>query len=517
MISVDGLSVSFGGRYLYEDVSFLINNKDRIGLAGKNGSGKSTLLKILAGVKKSFEGNVSIPKGCTIDYLPQDMVFNLGKTVFDETSTAFDNIKKLEKRIDEITHLLETRTDYESNEYLDLVTELNEENDRFAVIGGNSMKGDIEQTLIGLGFSPNDFTRMTDEFSGGWRMRIELAKILLQKPNVILLDEPTNHLDIESIQWLEGFLKNYYGTIVMVSHDKIFLDSITTRTIEISSGKIYDYKANYSKYIQLRQERREQLTAAAKNQQKFIEKTEQLIGKFRAKASKASFAQSLIKKLDKLEIIEVDEEDTKSIRFHFPQATRSGKVVVESVNLKKSYDPKTIFSNVDFIIERQEKIAFVGRNGEGKSTMVRLIAGKEKFEGTLNIGFNVDIGYYAQNQTESLDLKKTVLATIEERAVTSINVNIRQILGSFLFRGDDVDKKVSVLSGGEKARLAMCMLLLHPYNFLVLDEPTNHLDMRSKEVLKKALMEYNGTLIIVSHDRDFLQGMTNKVFEFSGG
>lgn len=517
MISVSGLSVSFGGTNLYEDISFLINNKDRIGLAGKNGSGKSTLLKILAGIKKSYDGKVSIPKGCTIGYLPQDMVHNLGKTVFDETATAFDEIKKLEQRIDEITHLLETRTDYESDDYMNLITELHEENERYAVIGGNSMTADIEQTLTGLGFMRNDFERMTDEFSGGWRMRIELAKILLQKPNLLLLDEPTNHLDIESIQWLESFLKNYYGAIVMVSHDRAFLDALTSRTIEISKGKIYDYKANYSKYIQLRKERREQLSAAAKNQQKFIEKTEHLIGRFRAKASKASFAQSLIKKLDKLEIIKIDDEDTKSIKFHFPPATRSGIVVVEAAGLKKSYGAKTIFSNVDYIIERQEKIAFVGRNGEGKSTMVRLIAGQEKFEGTLNIGINVELGYYAQNQTESLNLSKTVLKTIEDEATVGTTVNLRSFLGSFLFRGDDVEKKVSVLSGGEKARLAMCNLLLHPFNFLVLDEPTNHLDMRSKEVLKNALMEYKGTLIIVSHDRDFLQGLTNKVFEFSGG
>ena len=517
MISVNGLSVGFGGTNLYENVSFLISNKDRIGLAGKNGSGKSTLLKILAGIKKSYEGKVSIPKGCTIGYLPQDMVHNLGKTVFDETATAFDEIKKLERRIDEITHLLETRTDYESDEYMDLITELNEVNDRYVVMGASSMEGDIEQTLIGLGFEQKDFTRMTDEFSGGWRMRIELAKILLQKPNVLLLDEPTNHLDIESIQWLESLLKNYYGAIVMVSHDKVFLDATTIRTIEISSGKIYDYKANYSKYVQLRKERREQQAAAAKNQQKFIEKTEQLINKFRAKASKASFAQSLIKKLDKLEIIEIDDEDTKSVKFNFPTATRSGIVVVEAAGLKKSYDKNTIFSDVDYIIERQEKIAFVGRNGEGKSTMVRLIAGQEEFEGKLNIGINVNIGYYAQNQTESLDVNKTVLNTVEEEATEGSAIHLRTFLGSFLFRGDDVEKKVSVLSGGEKARLAMCKLLLQPYNFFVLDEPTNHLDMRSKEVLKKALMEYNGTLIIVSHDRDFLQGLTNKVFEFSGG
>ena len=517
MISVNGVTVSFGGFSLYEDISFLVNPRDRIGLAGKNGAGKSTLLKILAGDQAPTSGDVSKPTGCTLGYLPQDMVHNLGKTVFDETATAFKELKALEKRLEEINHALATRTDYESDAYMNLITELNEVNERYDIIGGGSVEAEIEKTLLGLGFERKDFTRMTDEFSGGWRMRIELAKILLQRPNVLLLDEPTNHLDIESIQWLEEFLKNYYGAVIMVSHDKAFLDNITTRTIEISMGKIYDYKANYSKYLMLRRERREQQEAAAKNQQKYIDKTQQLIDTYRAKASKASFAQSLIKKLDKLEIIEVDDEDTSSIRFYFPPAPRAGKVVVEAADLTKKYGDKTIFSNVDYMIEREEKIAFVGRNGEGKSTMLKLINGFEKYDGTLTIGHNVKIGYYAQNQAETLDGEKTVFQTIDDIAAGEIRKNVRTLLGSFLFSGEDVDKKVKVLSGGEKARLAMCKLLLEPYNLLILDEPTNHLDMRSKDVLKNALLKYDGTMLIVSHDRDFLQGLTNRVFEFRGG
>ncbi|MEO6882658.1 MAG: ABC-F family ATP-binding cassette domain-containing protein [Bacteroidia bacterium] len=517
MISVSNLSVSFGGRNLYEDISFLINRRDRIGLAGKNGAGKSTLLKILAGGQKPSTGDVSMPSGCSIGYLPQDMTHSLGKTVFDEAATAFDEVKRLEKRLEEINEELGIRTDYESDAYMNLITELNDVNEHLNVLGAYAKDAEIEVTLMGLGFERKDFTRLTDEFSGGWRMRIELAKILLKKPDVILLDEPTNHLDIESIQWLEDFLRNYYAAVVMVSHDKFFLDNITTRTIEISAGKIFDYKTNYSKYLVLRKERKEQQESAAKNQQKYIEKTEQLIDKYRAKANKASFAQSLIKKLDKLEIVEVDENDNASIRFYFPPAARAGKVVVEASHLKKAYGEKIIFSDIDYMIERQEKIAFVGRNGEGKSTMMKLIAGIEKYDGSLTTGHNVEIGYYAQNQAEELDPSKSVFETIDDIAVGEVRKNVRSLLGSFLFGGDDVDKKVKVLSGGEKARLAMCKLLLHPYNLLLLDEPTNHLDMRSKDVLKNALLKYDGTMIVVSHDRDFLQGLTSKVFEFKNG
>jgi ATP-binding cassette subfamily F protein 3 len=517
MISVSNVSVSFSGSYLYEEISFLINQKDRIGLAGKNGAGKSTLLKILSGEMRADSGEVSRPADCTLGYLPQDMVHNLGKTVFDETATAFAEIKQLERKLADIGIQLETRTDYESDGYMKLINDLNDANERMNLLGAYSMDSEIEQTLFGLGFERKDLNRMTDEFSGGWRMRIELAKLLLQKPNVLLLDEPTNHLDIESIQWLEDMLKNYYGAVVMVSHDKAFLDNITTRTLEISLGQLFDYKANYSRYIMLRQERREQQAAAHKNQQKFIEKTEALIDKYRAKASKASFAQSLIKKLDKIDVIEVDGEDNASIRFNFPPAPRAGKVVVEAERLKKAYDGKVIFSNVDYMIEREDRIAFVGKNGEGKSTMSKLIVGDEPFEGLLKIGHNVNIGYYAQNQAETLDGEATVFQTIDEVAVGDARKNVRSLLGSFLFSGDDVDKKVKVLSGGEKGRLAMCKLLLQPYSLLVLDEPTNHLDMKSKEVLKNALMKYDGTLIVVSHDRDFLQGLTTKVFEFRGG
>lgn len=517
MISVNRLSVQFGGSYLFDDISFLVNSRDRIGLTGKNGAGKSTMLKILAKQQQPSEGEVAIQSDCTLGYLPQEMHLRLGKTVFDETETAFVEAKEIEKKIEYYNEQLSTRTDYESDSYSDLIVKLNDANERYNLIGGYTMQADIEQVLFGLGFERKDLTRLTDEFSGGWRMRIELAKILLQKPSVMLLDEPTNHLDIESIQWLEDFLKNYYGAVVLVSHDKAFLDNITTRTIEISLGKIYDYKANYSKYVQLRKERREQQQAAFANQEKYIEHTEMLINKFRAKASKASMAQSLIKKLDKIERIEVDEEDNATLRFRFPPAPRSGKVVVEADNVAKCYGDKTIFSKVDFMIEREERIAFVGKNGEGKSTLSKLIAGVESHEGKLQIGYNVNIGYFAQNQAEILDGEKTVFQTIDDVAEGDIRKNVRSLLGSFLFGGDAIDKKVKVLSGGEKNRLALCKLLLQPYNLLIMDEPTNHLDMRSKDMLKTALLNYDGTLIVVSHDRDFLQGLTGKVFEFRNG
>lgn len=514
MISVNQLSVQFGGNFLFDEVSFLVNSRDRIGLVGKNGAGKSTLLKILSGTQASESGSIAKQNDCTLGYLPQEMVYQSGQTVFDEAATAFVEIKNLEHKIEEINKELEKRQDHESKEYLDLIHEQHDCNERYQMLDGYSIHSNIELVLFGLGFERTDLTRLTDEFSGGWRMRIELAKILLQKPSVLLLDEPTNHLDIESIQWLEDFLKNYAGALVLVSHDRAFLDNITNRTIEISLGKIYDYKTNYSRYVELRTERRALQQAEAKNQEKYIEHTEELINKFRAKKNKAAFAQSLIKKLDKLERVEVDDEETSSIRFRFPEAPRSGKVTVEAEQVQKKYGDKVIFSGIDFMIERQEKIAFVGRNGEGKSTLSKLIVGKESYDGKLTIGHNVDIGYYAQNQAEMLDGEKTVFQTIDEAAVGDIRKNVRGLLGSFLFGGDTIEKKVKVLSGGEKSRLAMCKLLLHPYNLLVLDEPTNHLDMRSKDVLKSALIKYDGTLIIVSHDRDFLQGLTNKVFEF---
>jgi len=517
MVSVNEISVHFGGRTLFEEISFLINKQDRIGLAGRNGAGKSTMLKIIAGEQTPDGGEVTKPNNCTIGYLPQDMTHQPGKTVFDETASAFTEVQALEKKIAHVNEQIATRTDYESEEYMQLIHDLHDYNERMNHLGGYSLHADIESTLLGLGFERTDFNRMTEEFSGGWRMRVELAKLLLRKPDLLLLDEPTNHLDIESIRWLEDFLKNYFGAVLMVSHDKAFLDNITTRTVEITMGRIYDYKANYSKYLLLRKERKESQIAAAKNQQKYIDKTKVLINKFRAKKDKAAFAQSLIKKLDKLEIVEVDEEDTANIKFKFPPAPRSGRMVVTAEDTKKQYGDKVIFSQVNFRIDRGDRVAFVGRNGEGKSTMSRIIVGEEKCDGSLKVGESVDIGYYAQNQAEILNGEKTVLETIDESATGESRKNVRAILGSFLFSGDDVQKKVKVLSGGEKGRLAMCKLLLQPHSLLVLDEPTNHLDMRSKDVLKTALLQYDGTLILVSHDRDFLQGLTNRVLEFRNG
>jgi ATP-binding cassette subfamily F protein 3 len=517
MISINSVTVTFGGEALYEDISFLINTRDRIGLAGKNGAGKSTMLKLIAGLQRPDGGEVARPNECTVGYLAQDLVATRGKTVFDETATAFAELRSLEKKIEHLGEQLTIRTDYESDDYMNLIQQLNDANDRLHVLDGGAVDQQIERTLMGLGFERKDFTRLTDEFSGGWRMRIELAKILLQKPNVLLLDEPTNHLDIESIQWLEAFLKDYYGAVVLVSHDKAFLDNITTRTLEISMGKIHDYKANYSRYLVLRKERREAQANAAKNQQKIIDKTEQLIDKYRAKANKASFAQSLIKKLDRMEIIEVDDEDNSSIRFRFPPAPRSGKVVVEAKELHKSYGDKVIFKDVDYHIEREDRVAFVGRNGEGKSTMIRLIMGEAATSGTVGIGHSVEVGYFAQDDADNMDPDRTVFQTIDDIAIGDVRKQVRSILGSFLFSGDSIDKKVKVLSGGERTRLALCKLLLQPRNLLILDEPTNHLDMRSKDVLKQALLNYDGTLIVVSHDRDFLQGLTSKVFEFRGG
>lgn len=517
MVSINEITVNFGGRTLFEEISFLINKQDRIGLAGRNGAGKSTMLKIIAGEQGCDSGEVTKPNSCTIGYLPQDMTHQPGKTIFDETASAFTEVQMLEKKIAHVNEQIATRTDYESEEYMQLIHDLHDYSERMNHLGGYSLHADIESTLLGLGFERTDFNRMTEEFSGGWRMRVELAKLLLRKPDLLLLDEPTNHLDIESIQWLEDFLKNYFGAVLMVSHDKAFLDNITTRTIEITMGRIYDYKANYSKYLLLRKERKESQIAAAKNQQKYIDKTKVLINKFRAKKDKAAFAQSLIKKLDKLEVVEVDEEDTTNMKFKFPPAPRSSRMVVTAEDTKKQYGDKVIFSHVNFRIDRGDRVAFVGRNGEGKSTMSKIIVGEEKCDGSLKVGESVDIGYYAQNQAEILNGEKTVLETIDESATGESRKNVRAILGSFLFSGDDVQKKVKVLSGGEKGRLAMCKLLLQPHSLLVLDEPTNHLDMRSKDVLKTALQQYDGTLILVSHDRDFLQGLTNRVFEFRSG
>ena len=517
MISVNSVTVSFGGYDLFDNVSFLINPKDRIGLAGKNGAGKSTMLKLLSGLQQPTKGDISKPNGYQIGYLPQDMIHQHGRTVYEEAATAFEEIQRLESRLDTINHELTVRTDYESDAYMNLITELTDINTRLDLLGAGNREEEIEKVLKGLGFERTDFTRQTSEFSGGWRMRIELGKLLLRKPDILLLDEPTNHLDIESIQWLEEVLETYAGAVILISHDKQFLDTVTSRTIEISNQKIYDYKTNYSRYLVLRQERKEQQEAAAKNQQKVIDQTEALINKYRAKASKAAFAQSLIKKLDRMEIVEVDESDTATMRFRFPPPALCGKIVLTVDHAGKAYGTKRVFKDASFILAKGDKIALVGRNGEGKSTIIKMIAGQTDYEGTIQIGHNVKMGYFAQDQAEKLDPNKTVFETIDELAVGDIRKNVRNLLGSFLFGGDDIDKKVRVLSGGERGRLALCKLLLEPYNFLLLDEPTNHLDIRSKEVLKQALVAYEGTVMIVSHDRDFLSGLTEKMYEFRNG
>ncbi|MBA2612768.1 MAG: ABC-F family ATP-binding cassette domain-containing protein [Bacteroidetes bacterium] len=517
MISVNGVTVSFGGFNLFDNISFLINPKDRIGLAGKNGAGKSTLLKILSGQQNPTKGEISMPKSCTIGYLPQDMIHQHGRTVFEETETAYMEIQKLELRINEINHLLETRTDYESDSYAKLIEEQTDVYTRLDMLGAGNRNEEIEKILKGLGFDRKDFDRQTAEFSGGWRMRIELAKLLLQKPDILLLDEPTNHLDIEAIMWLEEFMETFPGAVMLISHDKTFLDSVTNRTIEISNQKIYDYKTNYSRYLVLRAERKEQQENAAKNQQKIINQTEVLIDKYRAKASKAAFAQSLIKKLDRMEIVEVDDADNMSMNFRFPAPAHSGKIVLTVENAGKHYGPKHIFSGAEFIITKGEKIGLVGRNGEGKSTMMKMIAKRVDHDGTVQLGHSVMMGYFEQDQEEKLDPKKTVFETIDEAAVGEVRKQVRGLLGSFLFRGEDIDKKVQVLSGGERGRLALCKLLLEPYNLLLMDEPTNHLDIRSKDILKRALIDYEGTVIMVSHDRDFMKGICDRLFEFREG
>jgi ATP-binding cassette subfamily F protein 3 len=514
MISINQLTVEFGGFNLFKDVSFLVNPKDRIGLVGKNGAGKSTMLKILCGLYQPTSGEVVIPEDARIGYLPQQMVHQDGKTVIEEARTAFAEILDLDKRIHNINHALANRTDYESQEYLNLIHEVTDLNDRYHLLGGTNIDEALEQTLLGLGFTNQDFYRQTKEFSGGWRMRIELAKILLSNPNVLLLDEPTNHLDIESIQWLENYIKSFSGAAVIISHDKAFLDNLTNRTIEISLGKIYNYKAAYSEYVELRKERREQQLAAYRNQQKMIEDTEDFIERFRYKATKAVQVQSRIKQLDKVERIEIDEEDNSAINIKFPPAPRSGTVVVEAKNCTKVYGKKVVLDDIDFVIERGEKVAFVGKNGEGKSTFSKIMMGEIDYTGLCKMGHNVAIGYFAQNQDELMNENITVLDTIDQVAVGDVRTKIRDLLGAFLFRGEDVDKKVKVLSGGERSRLAMVKLMLQPVNLLILDEPTNHLDMRSKEILKQALVSYDGTLIVVSHDREFLNGLVDKVYEF---
>lgn len=514
MVSVEQVKLNFGGFELFRDISFIVNPRDRIGLVGKNGAGKSTLLKMLAGLQMPGEGNIVIPKDHIIGYLPQSMVLDNSKTVFAEAEEAFAELLAMEAQIERLNIEMATRTDYESESYHDLIQKITDLSDRYNMLGGHSYHANIEQTLMGLGFNRNDFERSTSEFSGGWRMRIELAKLLLRQPDVFLLDEPTNHLDIESIQWLEDFLKNYSGAIILVSHDRAFLDNVTNRTIEISLGKIYDYKANYSKYVELRAERREQQIASFRNQQKMIQDTEDFIERFRYKASKAVQVQSRIKQLEKVDRIEVDEEDHQRLNLKFPPAPRSGKIVVEAKGVGKSYGSLEVLKNIDLYIEQGEKIAFVGKNGEGKTTLARVILNELEHSGKMKIGHNVKIGYFAQNQADLLDGELSVLETIDKVAVGEIRTKIRDILGAFMFSGDDVDKKVRVLSGGERTRLAMVRLMLEPVNFLVMDEPTNHLDMRSKEILKQALKDFTGTILLVSHDREFLDGLVNVVYEF---
>jgi len=514
MISVENLTVDFGNFILFESVSFLVNPTDKIGLTGKNGAGKSTMLKIFAGLQKPSSGNVVVPQDVRIGYLPQHMKVADSRTVFEEAKQAFQEVMSVQAKITHINEALGNRTDYESDGYMKLIDDLTKATEALKVFGATEMEGDIAKVLKGLGFEESDFDRSTSEFSGGWRMRVELAKILLQKPNVLLLDEPTNHLDIEAIEWFENFLKEFPGAVVLISHDRAFLDNITNRTVEISLGKIYDYCVPYTEYLTQRAERREQQMAAYRNQQKMIKDTEDFIERFRYKATKAVQVQSRIKQLEKIDRIEVEDEDLVQVNIRFPEAPRSGRVVVETKILTKRYDEHIVLENLDLKVERGEKVAFVGKNGEGKTTLSRIIIGELACEGDMILGHNVDVGYYAQNQDEHLDMNKTVFQTIDDVAVGDIRTKIRDILGAFLFSGEDIDKKVKVLSGGEKARLALAKLLLHPYNLLVLDEPTNHLDMRSKEVLKNALLTYNGTVILVSHDRDFLDGLANKILEF---
>jgi len=514
MLNIHNLSVSFQGEYLFEGITFMLSPGNRVGLVGKNGAGKSTLLRIISGEQEYDEGSIATDKEISIGFLKQDIDFTKGRTVLEESYEAFVEIKKLEKQLEEINTQLATRTDYESDSYHQLMVDLNEVQHQYEIHGGYNYQGETERILQGLGFQRKDFNKVTETFSGGWRMRIELAKLLLQNNDILLLDEPTNHLDIESILWLEDFLKNYSGAVVLVSHDKMFLDNVTNRTIEISLGKIYDYPKPYSQYLVLRRELREQQLATQKNQQKQIEQTEKLIEKFRAKASKATMAQSLIKKLDKIDRIEVDEDDNSVMTLRFPISTTPGKVVISTEGASKNYGDNQVLSNVNLLIERDSKTAFVGQNGQGKSTLAKMIVGDVSYDGKIELGHNVQIGYFAQNQADYLDGSKTVEEIMIDAADEKSRPRVRDILGSFLFRGEEVDKYARVLSGGERNRLALAKLLLQPFNVLIMDEPTNHLDIKSKNVLKEALSKFQGTLILISHDRDFLQGLTNKVYEF---
>ena len=517
MISVDNLKVEFGATPLFEDVSFVINKKDRIALVGKNGAGKSTMLKILAGLQRPTAGVVAVPREVTVGYLPQVMVLSDECTVMEEAEKAFEHITEMQARLERMNQELADRTDYESESYHALIERFTHENERFLLMGGTNYRAEAERTLQGLGFSRDDFGRPTSEFSGGWRMRIELAKLLLRRPDVLLLDEPTNHLDIESIQWFENFLATRCNAVVLVSHDRAFINNVTTRTIEITCGRIYDYKVPYDEFVKLRKERREQQLRAYENQQKQIQDTEEFIERFRYKATKAVQVQSRIKQLEKIVPIEVDEEDNSALRLKFPPAVRSGNYPVICEDVRKAYGDHLVFDHVDLTIKRGEKVAFVGKNGEGKTTLVKCIMGETPFDGKLTIGHNVQIGYFAQNQAQLLDENLTVFDTIDRVAVGDIRLKIRDILGAFMFGGEASEKKVKVLSGGERSRLAMIRLLLEPVNLLILDEPTNHLDMRSKDVLKDAIRDFDGTVIVVSHDREFLDGLVTKVYEFGGG
>ncbi len=518
MISLDNLTVSYGGWTLFDNISFLINPKDRIGLVGKNGAGKTTLLRLITGEMQPTSGAVTINGECTIGYLPQTMRVADTTTLVEETAKAFEEVLHLEAEIERLTAEIAERTDYQSAAYEQLLHRLNDAQDHYHILGGETRDADIEKTLLGLGFKRSDFDRATSEFSGGWRMRIELAKLLLRRPSIFLLDEPTNHLDIESIQWLEEYLRNYNGAVLLISHDRAFLDNVTTRTVELSLGKVTDYKVSYSKYVVLRAERRAQQMAAYENQQRMIEKTEEFIEKFRYKPTKSNQVQSRIKQLERLERLEVEEEDLATLNIKFPPAPRSGQIVAEITEAGMSFGAKHVFSGANFTIGKGDRIALVGRNGEGKTTLARMLIGQlAPTEGSIRIGANVNIGYYAQNQDDLMDGEFTVYDTLDRVAVGDIRTRLRDILGAFLFRGEDIDKKVKVLSGGERARLAMARMMLEPRNLLVLDEPTNHMDMRSKDILKNAILKYDGTVVVVSHDREFLDGMVDKIYEFRDG